>query len=120
MRLIAMLLVLSTTMYAAASLAQPPTPNPPPRPPVADPCTAASPPTTAGRTFNPIVQGMPLDRCLHWATSCDKPSADAYCENQGLNHATACPWQLTSPTWVQGDNVVCTGGCGGFASITCE
>ncbi len=80
------------------------------------------------QTFNnPKIQGYRLDWCLHWATQCGKPAANAWCAKKyGKADGYAKSWKIaadigaSSPTYVIGDGKVCNQAfCDGFKSITC-
>lgn len=89
------------------------------------PLVAAAPDSAkaqATQTFyNPMINGMRVDRCLTWATNCDEPAASVFCRGRSYSRAIAWQWEYTSPTLVQGDGQICNipGGCGGFSQITC-
>jgi hypothetical protein len=71
---------------------------------------------------------IPIDRCYHYAQSCDDPttgsypSSQAYCVAHGYSVATSAQWVMMSQTYVQGDNTICNvpNGCGGVTQIICQ
>jgi hypothetical protein len=72
---------------------------------------------------NPTLLGMPLDRCLTWATNCDEPAAAVFCRYQGYSSVAFWRWEYASRTIVQGDGRICdrpNNGCGAFVQITCQ
>ncbi len=82
----------------------------------------------SSKTFNnPTIEGYRLDWCLHWATQCGKPAADAWCKRKmGKADGYAKQWKeaidigASSPTYVMGDKKICNQKfCDGFQWITC-
>jgi len=77
-------------------------------------------------TFEPPMVGGPagrrLDFCLVWGAQCGQPAADAYCQKQGWEKASAWePAQRVGPTTILSGEQPCDDpSCDGFASITCS
>jgi hypothetical protein len=80
------------------------------------------------KTFNkPTIKGYRLDWCLHWATQCGKPAADAWCVTKmGKAGGYAMDWKISedigasTPTYVIGDKTICNQSfCDGFRWIKC-
>jgi hypothetical protein len=73
------------------------------------------------RRYNqPRVNGIPVDRCSPWGENCGQGGADAFCQEQGFDRASA--WNLYRPgrTWVIGSNQVCQGGdCQALSYVDC-
>ena len=74
------------------------------------------------RTFHhPTLRGIPLDRCLTWATDCGEPAASVFCRDRGFSRVAEWNLENASPTLVPGDGLVCSGeGCKSFIEIRCE
>lgn len=73
---------------------------------------------------NPSVGSQPLDLCLSWGEGCGKPSADAWCVNNGfdesVNHVVAEDIGLATPTRLISTGAVCDQAfCDGIAQVTC-
>ena len=74
------------------------------------------------QTFaRPAINGVRLDWCYHWGTECGKPAADAFCRQQGYDHATGFK-QLSDvpPSYVLGDRKTCNSPiCDTIVDLTC-
>lgn len=80
---------------------------------------------TESRDFStPSVEGRRLDLCLVWGGQCGQPAADAFCQAQGFDAASA--WEPENDIGAATPTIVLTGGavcshpdCDGFRTITC-
>ena len=72
-------------------------------------------------TFHePMIKGYRLDLCLHWGRECGQAAAEA-CDGHVVEWKTAPDIGASSPTYVMGDDKVCTENfCDGFKFITCK
>ena len=70
---------------------------------------------------DPLVDGVPLDYCLHWGRDCGRPAADAWCRARGFAAASAFEVRLQSPpTRVLATGQVCDEvHCDRMVSVTC-
>lgn len=68
-----------------------------------------------------MVDGMPLDFCLHWGRDCGKPAADARCQAQGYAGASTYEVRPASPpTRVFASGQICdVVFCDRIISVTC-
>ena len=93
--------------------------GPPPRPPVVIP----PPPPSPTKTFtNPTVNGVPLDNCLNWGSSCGGQSAaDALCRREGYARAASFKGvKNRPPTRTIADNKDCRQYfCGPLVEVVC-
>jgi hypothetical protein len=72
----------------------------------------------------PSVEGRRLDLCFVWGAQCGQPAADAFCQVQGFDAASA--WEPDNDIGIATPTIVLTGGavcshpdCDGFRTITC-
>lgn len=70
---------------------------------------------------DPLVDGMPLDFCLHWGRDCGEPAADAWCRAQGYAGASTYEVRPASPpTRVFASGQICDMVfCDRIISVTC-
>ena len=78
---------------------------------------------TGTRFNNPsLVAGYWVDRCLAWASQCDAPAANAFCQRAGYARASDFRWSYHAPTMIISSGQVCNDpkSCGGFDYVTCD
>jgi hypothetical protein len=110
-------LVAHYTMRMQSDLVTANCPPPPPPPPSPSPS-----PLPSSRTYlNPTMNGYPLDMCLNFATNCNQPPADLFCQRNGWRAASS--FAIGAPvaqTYVPGDNVVCDWAMNGYSYYFCH
>jgi hypothetical protein len=73
--------------------------------------------------FDPEVGGIRVDYCLHFATDCGQPAANAFCVRNGFQYASGFDVDFgVGHTVILGDtgSQCVNPGCGGFRFIDCQ
>jgi hypothetical protein len=96
-------------------------------PPVEPPEEPPAPPPPCGTFNSPSINGLALDRCLYFATQCEKPAADKFCESKGCGPATSFDVTDSLKTSVIGDGKACDAThcapkcmCRSLSTVTCS